>query len=296
MILHKANDVCIYQAKNDILNPENIHSDVIYTGYKAIDEILGGMLPGELYMIGARPGMGKSCFTYNLLCRMCIEHGVPALLFSLKSSAEDVIQKMIAMISMREIGRSHEENHSLEVFREFEEATKKIRKSPIRIEDSLSLTLNAFNRRCREIRRDGPVRVVFLDSWDNMHFSPKPDKATEIEALRQIKSLAYEMGITIVINMNLSREIEYRETHYPTIHDFMIPVSALEEASGVMTLYRKAYYGYTYHPDCELLESFKVDVFRSRQSKCGKSELLFRPSILRIDEWNGEEFTKVLRL
>ncbi len=67
MAIHKMNDGCVERALNEIRYTDLIKKEAVYTGYEDLDRLLGGMLPGELYLIGSRPGMGKSIFSYNLL-------------------------------------------------------------------------------------------------------------------------------------------------------------------------------------------------------------------------------------
>ncbi len=294
MGIHKMNDGCVERALNEIIHADRIRKEAVYTGYKDLDRILGGMLPGELYLIGSRPAMGKSIFTYNLLRHMCVEKGTPAVLFSTDASAEVVLQAMLKMMTNRVCDFFRPGALSLDDLETCERAAVDIHRSSLIIDDTMDLTPDDLIKRCREIKKENPIRIIFLNSWESIHFPPKASEEDMIETFRQIKSLTRELKLTIVINMNLSREIENREDHYPKASDFMIPAEALDEADGVMAFYREAYYGSVYVENGhELIESFEVIIFRSRKSKSCFTNLIYRPDVLRIDEWNGETITEV---
>ncbi len=298
MALHKMNDGCVGRALNEIRYADHIKKESVYTGYKDLDKVLGGMLPGELYLVGSRPGMGKSIFSYNLLHHNCMENNIPAALFSPDASAEAVIQVMLNMMSNIKCNFCKTRDLTLKDMETYEEAAKAIEKSPLIIEDSLNLTLEGLIKRCREIKKETPIRIVFLDSWKGIHLpsgtNGKTNEDDIIEAFRQIKSLACELGLTFVINMHLSREIENRKDHYPESYDFMIPAEAMDESAGVMALYREAYYGSVYVDEAdELKELLEILIFRSRRTSSGFTNLLYRPDCFRIDEYHGEQLTEV---
>jgi replicative DNA helicase len=286
MALHKMNDGCVERALNEIRYAEQIRKEAVCTGYGYLDKLLGGMMPGELYLIGARPRMGKSIFTFNLLRSMCVENGTPAMLFSLEASAEFVIRTMIYSVS----GVSGE-IESIEALKSYEQAADAIEKAPLLIDDAFDLTVDGIIRRCREAIKKKAIRIVFLDSWDHIHFCSEPDRKEIIEAFRKIKSLASELGLTIVINMNLSREIEedYRGRHIPEIYDFRIPDEALDEAAGLITLYRDSYYRAIIVKDRDEYErtfkdTLQLYVLRSRVSNSIGTLLVFSLYNKRIDD------------
>lgn len=298
MAIHKMNDGCVERALNEIRYTDLIKKEAVYTGYEDLDRLLGGMLPGELYLIGSRPGMGKSIFTYNLLRHICIENGTSATLFSPDASAESVIQVMLNMTSNRKCNFFKTRERTLKDMETYEEAAKSIEKCPLVIEDSLNLTSEGIITRCREIKKETPIRIVFLDSWKGNHFSSKMnDKTNEddiIESFRQIKSLAHDLELTFVINMHLSQEIESRRDHYPESYDFMLPAEAMDEVAGVMALHREAYYGSVFVDETdELKELLEIRIFRSRRSNFGFTNLLYRPESFRIDDYHGEQLTEL---
>ena len=286
MALHKMNDGCVERALNEIRYADQIRKESVYTGYSTLDELLGGMMPGEIYLIGARPQMGKSTFIFNLLRRMCIENGIPAMLFSPEASAEFIIHELIYSVS-----DYCGEKGSIGALKSYEQAADAIKSAPFLIADTFDLTVDGFIRQCRMAKKDNPVRIVFLDSWDGIHFFSKPDREEIIESFKKIKSLACELGLTIVISMNLDEAIEeeYRGSHIPMIYDFMIPEEAMDKIAGVMALYRRSYYSIKIIKDQYAYErTFKDDlnvrVLRSRVSNCFGVFFVFSLYNKRLDQ------------
>ena len=273
MALYRMDGGCVGRVMNgirDMAQNQNLSSeDAVQTGYEELDRELGGMYPGEVYLVGARPAMGKSRFAYNILYRQCIKNKEWALLLSPEEKAEAVIRNMLTLISGIDLLTLQENRISPGQLDEYEKAAKKLRESGFLIEDSPYPSVDDLIESCRRIRRNYPVKLVFIDSWEFLRMPPEQEgeakeyEKTVVNAFRKLKLAARDLGLVILVNMKLKREVEERKDHYPRLVDLPLPAELIDEADGVFIIYRQAYYEVRFLDDTENAEeSFEFRVYR----------------------------------
>ena len=303
MALRNMKDGCLECAQNEFRNGEHDQKEMLFTGYKDIDKMLGGMLPGELYLIGARPAMGKSIFTYNLINRMCVRGSIETLLISTESPAESVLRIMLAIMTGNEYQYPRPNELTEKEGEGVDDAVKQLRMSPFLIEDSVYQTLDMIKKTCRKVKRKHPIKVVIIDSWEGIKMpmalndedgdeqrtkeqSTEEAKRILIDVLHEFKQIAKELSVVIIVNKKLSRDIEEREDHFPRAYDFSLPAEAMDVATGILTLYRYSYY--YYDPDDE--RDLIISAYRTRNRGEDMRRLLWNPWKLQfMDEFETND-------
>ena len=321
MAVHMMDDGCVNRALKELRYGDlscygiTVPNEMVFTGYKSLNYMLGGMLPGELYLIGARPSMGKSSFIYNLLSHMCVGEGVETLLFSTEDRAESVLRQILAIMTGNEYRYPFPFKPKDEITDNLDDAARELQMSPLLIDDSVYLTLDTFIDKCRKAKEKSPIRVVIIDSWRDMKIPSKlaeedqecdigdnqPQKLADeqmnkvlIDTFQRLKRTAKELEIIIIVNMGLSKEIEDRDDHYPEAYDFLLPAEAMDEATGILTLYRDSYYNYDNQDDEDFLY---VVAHRRRNRGTVGHNLIWKPETRQVleidykyeDEENKEE-------
>jgi len=252
------------------------------THYRDIDANTNGFKPGQLIVIWARPGMGKTSFMLNLALKQAV-HGTKTMFISLEMSNRELVQRLFAAKSGIHYRKIEQKNFS-EMDITTLKATKEVLKNiPITLVD------NAFGfQQIMSIIRDKYEKdwmdVVYVDYLQLLSLgNPNGDRNLEIGAFtRQIKMLAKELGITIVIGSQLNRQAESRFDKRPLLADLRASWSIEQDADMVMLLYRDAYY----NPDLIDAEAkiLEINIAKHRNGSCDTLMLNFNGPIMKIED------------
>ncbi len=244
----------------------NSHVTGITTGLIDLDRKLGGLHPSDLVILAGRPGMGKTALAtkiaycaalarYNALeARRLnpqpndddpLDGGVVAF-FSLEMSAEQLATRLLAEeteISSDDIRRGAV---SMADFSRFVEASAKLERVPLFIDDTPALTVPLLRMRARRLKRMHGLDMIVID-YLQLLSSPagsRPEnRVQEISAMtRGLKALAKELNVPVVALSQLSRSVEQREDKRPQLADLRESGSIEQDADVVMFVYRQAYY------------------------------------------------------
>lgn len=215
-------------------------------GFKKVNGILGGLQPGKMYIIGARPSMGKSALAMNIAEHVSKDKNV--LFVSLEMSKKEYAQRLmlgragidinrvnIGMISDSEIERVKSQKDYLNQLNLFIET-----KSPCRVSDIELAIINLMSTR-------GSCDLVIIDYLQLLTpSSGSRSRENEVaEMSRDIKSLAVKYNIPIIVLSQLSRALESRDDKRPMLSDLRESGAIEQDADVVMFVYRDEWY----HPD-----------------------------------------------
>jgi len=187
-------------------------TDRIDTGYPRLDSILKGMHGGNLVLIGARPGVGKSAFSGDLAVKVASE-GKPVLLFSMEMLADEVAERALARNTSVPLDVLIDRNASPEQYRALYRAIADMEALPLHICDDPNVT----TAKVRAVARSIPnLALIIVDFISLMKSDKKHDSRNlELGAIsRDLKNLAAEMRIPIVALAQLNRGAD--DTERPT--------------------------------------------------------------------------------
>lgn len=215
------------------------------TGFSDLDKTLNGLVPGEVYIVAGRPGMGKTAFVTSLLRRIC-EAGTMTGFFSLEMSAIQLTQRLISQVSGIELGRI-QDPRTLDPIRFglVTSAAESISRLPFSIDDTGALSIAQMKGKARAMRREG-CKVLIVDYIQLMGASGKnQNREQEIgEISRGLKAIAKELQVPVIALSQLSRAVETRGgSKRPQLSDLRESGSIEQDAYCVMFLYRPEYYG-----------------------------------------------------
>ncbi len=220
------------------------------TGFIDMDRFLLGWQKSDFVVLAGRPGMGKTAFMLNLLRNASVDHQVAVAFFSLEMSSMQLINRLMsseANIPGEKIKRGNLEEYEWQIL-----ATKTdhLSKAPIYIDDTPGLSLFEFRSKCRRLKYQKNIQVVFLDYLQLMHDGNTRNAGNREQQIatisRGIKSIAKELDITIVVASQLSRSVETRGgDKRPQLSDLRESGAIEQDADLVIFPYRPDYYGLT---------------------------------------------------
>lgn len=145
-------------------NPEKHELQKVKTHYTSLDALLGGLRPGDLSIIAARPSMGKTSFALNILIRAALQSKKSVAIFSLEMGAEQIVDRILALISGIPMARITKGQMDEEDFNKLGEAMSKISDTHIYIDDRGGATINEMKSKLRRLKVEkGTLDLVVID-------------------------------------------------------------------------------------------------------------------------------------
>ena len=231
---------------------KNCRTDLFSTGFEELDVFCKFLEGGNIMIIGGRPGMGKTNFALSIVNHL-LDCQKSVMYISMEMSAERLVQRLVAeklTIPMHNLLTGNVSTQELET------ALKSYENKTLFINDNINITLEDLENYIKESKPE----VVFID-YIQMLEAPKAPNLTEATnlAIKEVKRMAIENNVIVVMLSQLSRAVEGRFEKYPMLSDLRNG-SLLEELSDVvLLLYRDEYY----NPETE---HHKGDVYIRKNS------------------------------
>lgn len=276
---------------------DDLHKDKkslrgIPTGYRDMDDMLAGLQRSDLFILAARPAMGKTAFVLNLAHNVAISAKEPVLIFSLEMSKEQLVDRLLAMESGVDAWALRTGNLTDQDFEKIADAMGVLSEAPIYIDDTPGLTISDMRTKTRRESHQHKLGLVIVDYLQLMsggsRFSSDGNRVQEIsEISRGLKGVAREMDVPLIALSQLSRSVESRTPQIPQLSDLRESGSIEQDADIVAFLYREDYY----NPESERKNVMDVLIKKHRHGPVGGVELYFdkdRQKISSLDTRHGE--------
>lgn len=239
------------------------------TGLLALDNLLGGGLwPGELILVGARPGMGKTALAEMILYN-CRRIKTAAAMFSLEMRSEALMDRHLARVLGRSIHevRRHWELPPADSKKLYTELMKLQDDPFVFINDDAAITLPRLEADVTRLAMQQDIRVAVLDYIQLMDGGKQQNRHLEVSAIaRGLKVLAQRLNIAIVAVAQLSRSVEMRSDKRPTLPDLKESGDLEQHADVVLFPFRPGYYS---QDDKTLAEDAEINVAKQRNGAAG---------------------------
>lgn len=213
------------------------------TGYVDLDNQLTGLHPGELIILAARPGIGKTSLAMNMALHVAVKEQKPVGIFSLEMPSNQLLMRLLsaqARVDMKKLRGGRLTPHDEE---KFQEVAGELWNAPLYIDDTGSLSpfdLRAKARRLKQ-KSEGPLGLIVIDYLQLMHQRGRVEsRQLEVsEISRSLKSLAKELEVPIIALSQLSRKVEERKDGKPMLSDLRESGSIEQDADVVMFIHRE---------------------------------------------------------
>ena len=215
--------------------------DFVPTGITELDDKLdGGMREGEVYVIAARPRMGKTALAITILEHVALNEGHPVALMSMEMGEAQVTRRRMSSVGhipLHKLKRPERLNDS--DWASITETVEKMRQVRFYVSDKGALSLNQIRARARGLKRKQGLRVLAIDYIGLMDTDPKESRAAAIGRIsRGIKALAKELNITILLLSQLNRGIEGRVNKRPMLSDIRESGDIEQDADVILFVHR----------------------------------------------------------
>ena len=213
----------------------------ISTTVPEIDEFTTGWSLGELVIIAARPGMGKTTVALIMAWNASLS-GVKVVFFSLEMPRNQLISKLVSLITQIDYKRIKAGALSSEELQQVLKARKVIENSNLLIDDKIK-TIEDISEKSAEYVVNHEARLFFMDYIQRCTTRTKMDiRLMVVEITRELKTIAKSHYVAFVALSQLSRAVDRREIKRPVLGDLKESSSIEEDADIVGFLYCQAYY------------------------------------------------------
>lgn len=219
----------------------------IQTGIFDLDQKLGDVEPGSLFILAARPAMGKTTMLQTISNHVAIYQGKPALIMSGEMPMDQIAMRMCCAIGPADIGKVRNAPHTLsqDEFTAYTNAVTLLQKVPMMINDTSRPSIANVRESMRKVKHKyGSVGAVFIDYLQIM----KTTKQFAREDLKiayftgELKALAKEFNCVVVLLSQLNRELEKRPNKRPVMSDLRESGAIEQDADQIVFLYRDEVY------------------------------------------------------
>ena len=228
----------------------------IPTGFRLLDTVLTGLGRGDLVILAARPGMGKTSFALNIATRVAMQQKVPVAIFSLEMTKEQLTNRILSSEAGIDSQAFRTGALRAEDWEYLALATEKLHDAPIYMDDTSGITITEMKAKIRRVNQD-PARpnvgLIVIDYLQLMTTGQRSEnRVQEISSItRNLKIMAKELNVPIIALSQLSRAVEKQgnnSSHRPQLSDLRDSGSIEQDADCVLFLYRDSYYA-SQNPD-----------------------------------------------
>lgn len=247
----------------------------VKTGFNRIDSIVGGFKPGQMIVLAARPGMGKTALALNVAVNAARDEKT-VLIFSMEMTNIDLGNRFLSMSSNIDLQSMGKGDLSPEDMEMLVEGMESLGDKNIYMADTQNLTILDMKNKCRRLKKEKGLDLIIIDYLQLMNAPIKSDnREREISYLsRSVKQMAIEIGVPIILLSQLSREVEKRKKHTPQLADLRESGAIEQDADIVMFIKREDYYE---GADDEAFSRGSVNaevmISKNRNGPTGKAEL-----------------------
>ena len=247
----------------------------IPTGFRLLDTVLTGLGRGDLIILAARPGMGKTSFALNIATRVAMQQKVPVAIFSLEMTKEQLTNRILSAEAGIDSQAFRTGALRAEDWEYLALATEKLHDAPIYMDDTSGITITEMKAKIRRVNQD-PTRpnvgLIVIDYLQLMHVGGRhmDNRVQEVaEISRSLKIMAKELNVPVVCLSQLSRASEQRSDKRPMLSDLRESGAIEQDADIVMFIYRDDYYD----DESENKNIAEIIIAKNRHGATGTIEL-----------------------
>ncbi len=218
----------------------------VRTGFKALDDILGGFQNSDLIIIAARPSVGKTALALDIARRTALDHKTPVGIFSLEMSSDQLVDRLVAAQSrtdasiIRKGVRTQSGSWREDVFKNVRDALDELSRTPIFIDDQPGNTIMKMRSAARKLKIEKGLKLLVVDYLQLMAPSTARSNDSMVQQVteisRSLKHLARELNIPVIALSQLSRAVETRGGK-PKLSDLRDSGSIEQDADLVMFIH-----------------------------------------------------------
>ena len=247
------------------------------TGFRKLDNLLAGLQKSDLFVLAARPSMGKSALALDIARHVSVYEKVPVGIFSLEMSEDQVIDRFIAAQSNVDLwrlrtGKLSDQGDDND-FTRIQATLGLLSEAPIYIDDASGTNILQMRAMARRLQANKGLGLLIIDYLQLMQpVNPNVSMVQQVtENSRNLKSLAKELNIPVLVLSQLSRAVEQRTPHRPRLSDLRESGAIEQDADVVAFIYREDFYRQNPAPE----NIAEIIIAKHRNGPVGQVKLYF---------------------
>jgi replicative DNA helicase len=220
-----------YSRLEDILQPTMDELDAIAsrggvsrgvpTGIRDLDELTNGLQAGQMIVIAARPGVGKSTLGLDIARNASVKHHQPAAIFSLEMSKHEITMRLLSAEAKVPLHHMRAGSLSDEDWSKLARRMGEIADAPLYIDDSPNMTMMEIRAKARRLKQRNDLKLVVIDYLQLMTSGKRVESRQQevSEFSRALKLLAKELEVPVIAMSQLNRGSEQRQDKKPMLSD-----------------------------------------------------------------------------
>lgn len=253
------------------------------TGLPDFDKITTGLHGGEMIILAARPGMGKTALALNMASFAAMHTKKAVAIFNLEMSAEMLVNRMIASVGQIDSYKLQTGNMLERDWQRYNEALSQLSETNIFIEDNVSVTAQDIRAKCRRLANsETGLGLVVIDYLQLINSGSRRVESRQVEVSeisRALKTMAVELDVPVIALAQLSRSAEKRESNQPMLSDLRESGSLEQDADMVLFINRKDYYEKAKDFNNKIVPA-ELIIAKHRKGGLGTVNLLFELNML----------------
>ncbi len=245
------------------------------TGFRYLDNMTSGFHPSELVILAARPSMGKTALALNISHHVGLKTDMAVGFFSMEMASEQIAIRLLCAEAQLDIKRARTGFVNDREFEKLKLAGEALSRARIFIDESPALTVMEMKAKCRRLKMEQRLDIVFVDYIQLMRTGGRFENRNQEMSFvsRSLKELAKEIRIPVVGISQLSRAPEKgRREPKPQLSDLRESGAIEQDADVVIFIYRPEFY----HPDDDSLKGVaEVSIAKQRNGPVGNLQLAF---------------------
>jgi replicative DNA helicase len=256
------------------------------TGYPDLDRLITGLKPAEMYVLAARPSIGKTALALNIMSNVGLSNGgTPVGFFSLEMSTDLLVLRLLCSLARVNLGDIRDGALSSARWQQIMEAGQALRRAPLYIDDTSGLDVMELRARGRRMKKEHDIKLLMIDYLQLLKGSGGRNSTRENDVAQMsggIKGLAKELNIPIIVLAQLNRQAE-QAGQKPKIGHLRESGAIEQDADVVALLHRERptdsgnMAGQNDGIESELI------IAKHRNGACGIVPMMFMPAYTRFE-------------
>jgi len=261
------------------------------SGYTELDKMTDGLHAAEMFVIAARPSMGKTALAMNIAEHVAVDHKMPVAIFSLEMSSQQLVQRLLCSRARVNLQRVRDGFLSDRDFPNLTTAASKLAESKIFIDDTAGLSILELRAKARRLKTQHDIQLIVIDYLQLLRSTSRraqDNRQLEIAEISSgVKALAKELAIPIIVLAQLNRNPENRSGDTkgrPRLSDLRESGSIEQDADIVALLVREEYYADSDEEKQEAEGKATLIIAKQRNGPVGDVPLTFLKEFTRFED------------
>lgn len=216
----------------------------IPTGFSRLDRLTSGLQPGNLIIIAARPGVGKTSLVLNMAAHAAIHYNKAVAFFSLEMSKEELVTRMLCSQALINLSDLRSGKLPSSAWEKLTKAATVLSSAPLYFDDAGKMDLRYIQAKCRRQHLEGVLDLVVVDYLQLMSGGGRAERREQeiAEISRGLKGLAKDLKVPVIALSQLNRSLEKRDDKRPQMSDLRESGSIEQDADLICFIHRPEVY------------------------------------------------------